>query len=130
MLDLLHKNLKSVSEKLGVSLTLKRSNSAAKLEDVDLGIVKLISDSDLTRDYGVADASEACDDPEHETEVSHFADSDKIADEIDTGVFHYRNSKVKDKANGLLQEILEIETEHQKAKKSDDCSTIFLPGSR
>ncbi|KAL6577380.1 hypothetical protein OROMI_011656 [Orobanche minor] len=64
MLDLLHKNLKSVSEKLGVSLTLKRSNSAAKLEDVDLGIVKLISDSDMTRDYGVADASEACDDPE------------------------------------------------------------------
>ncbi|KAL6533349.1 hypothetical protein OROMI_027461 [Orobanche minor] len=124
MLDLLHKNLKSVSEKLGVSLTLKRTNSAAKLEDVDLGIVKLMSDSDLIRDYGVVD------DPEQEIEVSHFADkisdSDKIADEIDTLaigapiVFHYRNSKVKDKANGLLQEILDIETEHQKAKKSAD----------
>ncbi|KAL6508286.1 hypothetical protein OROHE_021828 [Orobanche hederae] len=126
MLDLLHKNLKSVSEKLGVSLTLKRTNSAAKLEDVDLGIVKLISDS---RDYGVVDdpkqETEVCDDQEQEMEVSNFADSDKIADEIDTGVFHYRNSKVKDKANGLLQEILEIETEHQKAKKSAELIDPF-----
>ncbi|KAL6509639.1 hypothetical protein OROGR_022949 [Orobanche gracilis] len=126
MLDLLHKNLKSVSEKLGVSFTLKRSNSAAKLEDVDLGIVKLISDG---RDSGVVDdleqETEVCDDPEQETEVSHFADSDKIADEIDTGVFHYRNSKIKDKANGLLQEILEIETEHQKAKKSAELLDPF-----
>ncbi|KAL6518649.1 hypothetical protein OROGR_019151 [Orobanche gracilis] len=148
MLDLLHKNLKSVSEKSGVSLTLKRTNSAAKLEDVDLGIVKLISDSDLIRDYGVVDDPEqetdSCDDPEQETKVSHFADSDKIADEVDTvlfikaqqggsyrlsctrlRVFHYRNSKVKDKANGLLQEILEIETEHQKAKKSAELLDPF-----
>ncbi|KAL6577379.1 hypothetical protein OROMI_011655 [Orobanche minor] len=42
-----------------------------------------------------------------------------------SGVFHYRNSKVKDKANGLLQEILEIETKHQKPKKSDELLDHF-----
>ncbi|GFP94757.1 hypothetical protein PHJA_001620100 [Phtheirospermum japonicum] len=117
MLDLLHKNLKAkaVSEKSGVPLTLTRSGSAAKLEAIHQNIVQMLRDNGLIGK------------PEDEEKVHDDDDDNESCDvlkEIDTGVrtlsqqrFYYDQTKAKDKAYVLLQEIEKLENDHEKDKK-------------
>ncbi|GFQ07859.1 hypothetical protein PHJA_002929900 [Phtheirospermum japonicum] len=110
MLDLLHKNLKAkaVSEKSGVPLTLTRSGSAAKLEAIHQNIVQMLRDNGLIGK------------PEDEEKVHDDDDDNESCDvlkEIDTGRFYYDQTKAKDKAYVLLQEIEKLENDHEKDKK-------------
>ncbi|GFP94759.1 hypothetical protein PHJA_001620300 [Phtheirospermum japonicum] len=107
MLDLLHKNLKAVSEK---SLTLKNIHSTSELKVTFLKIAQMVIDNKLLSKPdnfpGDGDGDDNDDD-----------DGD-VLDEIKTGFSHYKNTKAEGKAYDLLKGIENLEKDHEKAKET------------
>ncbi|GFP94755.1 hypothetical protein PHJA_001619900 [Phtheirospermum japonicum] len=102
---------KDLITKSGVPLTLERSDSAAKLEVIDEKIDQMLRDNGF--DWPNWRRTFPDDDNDDDDDKSY-----DVLEEIDTGLYYYRQTKAKEKAYVLLQEIEKLEKEHEKDKKT------------
>ncbi|KAL3653672.1 hypothetical protein CASFOL_003353 [Castilleja foliolosa] len=97
-LGFFQKKLKAVSEKSGVSWTLGKSSSAAKLEVIVEEIDQMVRGCDLLR--------------EDDDDYAFDDDDDEAYDvlrNMESGLYYYKNTKAKDKAYALIREIEKLE---------------------
>ncbi|CAH9131881.1 unnamed protein product [Cuscuta epithymum] len=134
LLDLLRDNLSRVSQKSGISFTLTRSASVAKLEETDLKIARLLVQHGLIDDFENENAIEICDDvgggghdddvDEEDGNGDEEEEEDKtdeilpIGPKVNSLLYFYGETKVKGAAHSLLEDINNLEKELWNAKKS------------
>ncbi|KAL3653671.1 hypothetical protein CASFOL_003352 [Castilleja foliolosa] len=114
LFDLLQK--KTQGSELGVSWRVDDSSSAAKLGIIDEKITRILIERGL------------CGEPDEKDPNLHDLDDDDVLETIHIGYYRWGKTKAKDTAYAIMEEIEELENDHNMEKKmAEEQNTTIDP---